>query len=84
MISDFNTELGEATQPLIAATQRLIALRKVQRNIIATIECMASTLPIIHLYCKAQAQLNSKRCALLPSSHRPLLPRHKDAMATFQ
>lgn len=61
MIAGFNEELAEATKPVIAATERLIAMRKVQRNIIATIECMTSTLPIIQLYCKAQAQLNSQR-----------------------
>ena len=70
MIADFNAELGEATRPLVAATEKLIHMRRAQRNILATIECMSSTLPIIQLYCKANEQLQAKRYCSTPSSQK--------------
>eukprot|EP00040_Diaphanoeca_grandis_P007833 m.42503 g.42503 ORF g.42503 m.42503 type:complete len:889 (-) comp19135_c0_seq1:139-2805(-) len=50
-----------ATKPLQSATERLILLRKTQRNILTTIDKLANILPVIQLYCKATSQLKEMK-----------------------
>lgn len=61
IISEMGTTATTSAQPLIEASETLIALRKVQRNILTTIETLTNSLPIIQLYCKATSQLKEKK-----------------------
>ncbi|EDV20759.1 uncharacterized protein TRIADDRAFT_60734 [Trichoplax adhaerens] len=60
-ITGSNLALQESGKQLLTKCEDLIRLRKIQRNIIVTIEALQKCLPVLELYAKLNEQMEKKR-----------------------